>query len=59
MVFLEKPIAITIEGVDRALETAYRTRVPLYIGHNMRHTNVVRTLRRVTQEGRIGKMKAV
>ncbi len=31
-VFLEKPIAITIEGADRVLETAYRTRTPLYVG---------------------------
>ena len=58
-VFLEKPIAITIEGADRVLETAYRTRTPLYVGHNMRHMDVVRTLRRVIQEGRIGEVKAI
>ena len=58
-VFLEKPIAITIEGADRVLETAYRTCTPLYVGHNMRHMDVVRTLRRVIQEGRIGEVKAI
>ena len=33
-VYLEKPMAITIEGCDRILETAYRTGSKLMIGHN-------------------------
>ena len=35
-VFLEKPMAITIEGCDRILETAYRSGSKLFVGHNMR-----------------------
>ena len=40
-VYLEKPMAITIEGCDRLLETAYRTGSKLYLGHNMRHFPVI------------------
>ena len=58
-VYLEKPIAITIEGADRVLETAYRTGTPLYVGHNMRHMAVVRTLRDVIRQGTIGQVKAI
>ena len=36
-VYLEKPMAITIEGCDRILETAYRTKSKLFLGHNMRY----------------------
>ena len=58
-VYLEKPIAITIEGADRVLETAYRTKTPLYVGHNMRHMAVVRILRQVVQDGLIGEVRAI
>src|SRR5690606_27787327 len=39
--FVEKPLAITIEGCDRILETARKHGVRLYVGHNMRHMNFV------------------
>ena len=58
-VYLEKPIAITIEGSDRVLETAYRTKTPLYVGHNMRHMNVVREMRDIIRSGRIGEVKTI
>ena len=58
-VYLEKPIAITIEGADRVLETAFRTRTPLYVGHNMRHMAVVRILRQVIRDGLIGEVRAI
>ena len=35
-VYLEKPLAITLEGCDRILETAMRTGSKLFVGHNMR-----------------------
>ena len=34
-VFLEKPMAITIEGCDRILKTAYETGSKLFLGHKM------------------------
>jgi predicted dehydrogenase len=53
-VYLEKPMAITIEGCDRLLETAYRTGSKLYLGHNMRHFPVVLKMKEVIDSGIIG-----
>ncbi len=53
-VFLEKPLAITIEGCDRILETAMRTGSKLYVGHNMRHFPVVLKMKEVIDSGLIG-----
>ena len=53
-VYLEKPMAITIEGCDRLLETAYRTGSKLYLGHNMRHFPVVLKMKEVIDSGLIG-----
>ncbi|MEY9936564.1 Gfo/Idh/MocA family protein [Streptacidiphilus sp. MAP5-3] len=58
-VFLEKPMAITVEGCDRILEAARRHRVRLYVGHNMRHMPVVQTLRALLTQGAIGEVKAI
>ncbi|WP_275467054.1 Gfo/Idh/MocA family protein [Streptomyces noursei] len=58
-VFVDKPLAITTAGCDRVLETARRTGTRLYVGHNMRHMPVVRTLRELVVKGVIGEVKAV
>ncbi|MFF0629521.1 Gfo/Idh/MocA family protein [Streptomyces sp. NPDC004296] len=58
-VFVDKPLAITTAGCDRVLDTARRTGTRLYVGHNMRHMPVVRTLRTLVAEGVIGEVKAV
>nr|WP_245637425.1 Gfo/Idh/MocA family oxidoreductase [Actinomyces vulturis] len=58
-VYLEKPLAITLDDATKILETAYRTRTRLYVGHNMRHMNVVRSMRQLIKEGRIGEVKAI
>lgn len=58
-VYLEKPLAITLESATDVLETAYRTGTKLYVGHNMRHMIVVRTMRDLILEGRIGEVKAI
>ncbi|MBM6405860.1 Gfo/Idh/MocA family oxidoreductase [Phycicoccus sp. CSK15P-2] len=58
-VYLEKPLAITLEGADRVLATAARTGTPLYVGHNFRHSGVVRTMRGIVERGEIGEVKAV
>ena len=57
-VFVEKPLAITIEGCDRLLATAKRTGSRLYVGHNMRHFEFVRLMKRWIDEGKIGEPKA-
>ncbi|MFD6699659.1 MULTISPECIES: Gfo/Idh/MocA family protein [unclassified Microbacterium] len=58
-VYLEKPLAISIEDADRILETAYRTGSKLYVGHNMRHMRVVRMMKDVIDRGEIGEVKAI
>jgi predicted dehydrogenase len=58
-VLCEKPLATSIEDCDAILETAMRTGSRLYVGHNMRHMPVIRLMRRIIQEGRIGEVKAV
>jgi predicted dehydrogenase len=56
-VYLEKPMAITIEGCDRLLETAYRTGSKLYLGHNMRHFPVVLKMKEIIDSGLIGEVQ--
>ncbi|MFE0461245.1 Gfo/Idh/MocA family protein [Kitasatospora sp. NPDC058965] len=58
-VFLEKPMHITVEGCDAILRTAYETGTRLYVGHNMRHMGVVRTMRAAIARGDIGEPKTV
>lgn len=58
-VFLEKPMAITIEGCDRILRKAKEKGLKLYLGHNMRHMSFVRKLKEVVDSGMIGEVKSV
>ncbi|MBB6345326.1 putative dehydrogenase [Nonomuraea muscovyensis] len=58
-VYLEKPLAISVEGCDRVLRAARRTGTRLYVGHNMRHMGVVRLMRDIVQRGDIGEPKTV
>jgi predicted dehydrogenase len=58
-VFVEKPLAITTAGCDRILDAARRTGVPLYVGHNMRHLPVMRTMRDLVMAGEIGEVRAI
>ncbi|WP_431278398.1 Gfo/Idh/MocA family protein [Leifsonia poae] len=58
-VFCEKPLAISIDDCGRILEAAHRTGSRLYVGHNMRHMPVIRLMRSLIQDGRIGEVKAV
>jgi predicted dehydrogenase len=57
-VYLEKPMAITVEGCDRILRCAMETGSTLYVGHNMRHFSVIRTMKEVIESGAIGEVKA-
>ncbi|MGN6444091.1 Gfo/Idh/MocA family protein [Amnibacterium sp.] len=58
-VYLEKPMAITLEDCDRLLDTAARTGTPLYVGHNMRHMSVVRQMKALIDDGAIGEVKSI
>ncbi len=57
-VYLEKPMAITIEGCDRILRAACERGLKLYCGHNMRHMIFTRKMRELIVSGAIGEPKA-
>lgn len=56
-VYLEKPMATTIEGCDRILKTAMETGAKLFIGHNMRHFPVILKMKEIIDSGRIGEIQ--
>ncbi|WP_163541815.1 Gfo/Idh/MocA family protein [Occultella kanbiaonis] len=58
-VFVDKPLATTVADADRILRAAYESGSRLYVGHNMRHMPVIRLMRDLVEEGRIGEVKAV
>ena len=57
--YIEKPLAITLEDADAVLTAAAETKTPLYIGHNMRHSDVAQAMRAIIERGEIGEIKAV
>ncbi len=57
-VYLEKPMAVTIEGCDRILHTAHKKKLKLYLGHNMRHMAFTRKMKELINAGAIGQVKA-
>lgn len=56
-VYLEKPMAISIEGCDRILRTAQACKGKLYLGHNMRHSAVIVKMKELIDAGAIGEVK--
>ncbi|MFF3444971.1 Gfo/Idh/MocA family protein [Streptosporangium sp. NPDC002721] len=58
-VYLEKPLAITVDDCDEVLRVAARTGTRLYLGHNMRHMGVIRLMRDIIARGDIGAPKTV
>jgi predicted dehydrogenase len=58
-VYLEKPMAITIEGCDRILEAAYRHGAKLMLGHNMRYMAFTNKMKSLIDSGVIGDVQAI
>ncbi len=58
-VYLEKPLAISLEGADRILQCAYTNKTRLMLGHNMRYMNFTRKMREIIRSGVIGEVKAI
>ncbi|MDQ0771888.1 putative dehydrogenase [Streptomyces aurantiacus] len=58
-VFVEKPLAITVEDCDILLDAAFRTRTRLFVGHNLRHLPVVRRMRELIDQGVIGSVRSI
>jgi predicted dehydrogenase len=57
-VYLEKPMAITIEGCDRVLRKAREKRARLFVGHNMRYMTIIRKMKKLLDDGAIGEVKS-
>ena len=57
-IYLEKPMAITIDGCDRILRTAYETGSKLFVGHNMRYFPAILKMKEVIDSGLIGEVQA-
>ncbi len=56
-VYLEKPMAITIDGCDRILRAAAEHKTKLYLGHNMRHFQSILKMKELIDTGAIGEVK--
>jgi predicted dehydrogenase len=57
--YVEKPLAISVEGCDRILHTARHTGSRLYVGHNMRHMGFVQLMRSLIADGTIGEVQTI
>jgi predicted dehydrogenase len=58
-VFLEKPIAPTLEEADRLIEHADRSSHAVMVGFNFRRHRFVEQARRVVSEGTLGRIQAL
>ena len=58
-VYLEKPMAISIEGCDNILKAAMRSGSKLMVGHNMRYMNFVLKMKEIIDSGVIGEIQSV
>ncbi|MCY0898522.1 MAG: Gfo/Idh/MocA family oxidoreductase [Firmicutes bacterium] len=58
-VYVEKPMAITVEGCDRMIQTAKESRRLLMVGFNMRYMAIFQTMKFILDRGDIGDIKAV
>ena len=58
-VYLEKPMAITIEGCDRIIKAEKDSGKKLMAGFNMRCMNIFRVMKDIADSGAIGEIKAV
>lgn len=58
-VFLEKPMATSMEGCRQIAEAAERSHGKLYVGHNLRFFPVMEKMRELIEQGRIGRVEAI
>ncbi len=58
-VYVEKPLATTVEQADAVLEAAEVSGSLLFVGHNMRYMPVIETLKKAIDDGLIGAVKSI
>ena len=55
-VFVEKPLALTVETGQQAVKAAEDAHIALGIGHNRRYSQVARTMKQMVESGQCGKI---
>lgn len=58
-VFLDKPLAITIDGCDEIMDALEVSDNKLMIGMNMRYMTIYKTMKKIIDEDQIGDIKAI
>jgi predicted dehydrogenase len=58
-VFVEKPIANTLEDAQRIVDACQRAGVRLAVGHSARHLGAVRAIRGLLEDGTLGEVSLV
>lgn len=58
-VFVEKPIALTLEDADRILATVRRTGTPLHVGYSRRHERRWMLTKEQVAQGRLGEILGI
>jgi predicted dehydrogenase len=58
-VFVEKPMAISIEEADEMLRASRETGNKLMVAHNMRYMDRYITLKQIIDSGKLGEVKAI
>ena len=57
-VLVEKPLAADVAAAERIVAASEAAGVPVLVGHHRRHNPIVRAVRRVIEEGRLGEIVA-
>ncbi len=58
-VFLEKPMAPTVESCGRLLKAAAKGKVKFFVAHNLRNYSFLASLKDVVDSGEIGEVKTI
>lgn len=58
-VYLEKPMALTVEGCDKVMQAAKDNDTKLMLGHNMRYMKFTNKMKEIIESGAIGEVKAI
>ncbi len=58
-IFVEKPLAITLEDADEILHLLESSRMRVYVGHNMRHMFFLKKMKELIDDNVIGEVKAI
>src|SRR5207248_3446053 len=58
-VVVEKPMALSIEQAEKMLDAADKNGVKLLAGHTQSFSPPIRTMRRIIQSGKLGKLCAI